>query len=64
MSNKLLTMSDYYYLDSRLEDHTYQSFDDRVLESYVEDIDGGSNFADFCKEFFLLLDKEDYWQDN
>ena len=23
--------------------------DDRVLESYVEDIDGGDNFADYCE---------------
>lgn len=36
--------------------------DDRVWKSYVEDIDGGDNFADFCEEFFEMLDEEDYWE--
>lgn len=35
--------------------------DDRVLTSGVEDIDGGDNFADYCKEFFEMLDDEEYY---
>lgn len=36
--------------------------DDRAWKSYVEDIDGGDNFADFCEEFFEILDEEGYWE--
>jgi hypothetical protein len=39
-----------------------QCSDDRVWESNVEDIDGGDNFADFCEEFFEILDEEEYWE--
>lgn len=35
--------------------------DDRVWKSNVEDIDGGDNFADYCKEFFKMLDEEEYY---
>lgn len=39
----------------------YPSSDDRYLESYVEDIDGGDNFADYCEDIFELLEEEGYW---
>ena len=39
----------------------YPPYDDRVLESYVEDIEGGDNFADYCQDFFELLDEENYF---
>jgi hypothetical protein len=35
--------------------------DDRVWESYVEDIDGGDNFADYCQYIFGMLDEEEYF---
>lgn len=35
--------------------------DNRVLESYVEDIEGGDNFADYCEDFFELLEEEGYY---
>lgn len=35
--------------------------DDRVLTSNVEDIEDGDNFADYCEEFFELLDEEEYF---
>lgn len=35
--------------------------DDRVWESYVEDIDGGDNFADYCQYVFGMLDEEEYF---
>lgn len=39
----------------------YPPCDDRVWRSNVEDIDGGDNFADYCEEFFELLDEEEYY---
>lgn len=36
--------------------------DNRTWNSYVYDIYGGDNFADFCEEFFELLDAEEYWE--
>lgn len=35
--------------------------DDRHLESYIDDIEDGDNFADFCVEFFELLEEEGYF---
>ena len=35
--------------------------DDRVWKSYVEDIDGGDNFADYCQYIFGVLDEEEYF---
>ena len=40
----------------------YPPSDDRVLESYVEDIDGGDNFADYCEYIFELYEEEDYYE--
>lgn len=37
-------------------------FDSRTWESNIEDIEGGDNFADFCEEFFELLDEEEYFE--
>lgn len=59
----------YDFSDILGEQHTFelteQDFyaysDNRVLESYVEDIDGGDNFADYCEDFFELLEEEDYY---
>lgn len=39
----------------------YPPSDSRCLESYVEDIDNGDNFADYCEELFELLEEEGYW---
>lgn len=36
--------------------------DDRTWTSNVRDIVGGDNFADFCEEFFKLLDEEEYFE--
>ena len=35
--------------------------DNRVWESYVEDIDGGDNFADYCQYIFNALDEMEYF---
>jgi hypothetical protein len=37
-------------------------FDNRIWKSNVRDINGGDNFADFCKEFFEILDEEEYFE--
>lgn len=47
-----------YYLT---EADLYFSCDNRVLKSYVKDIYGGDNFADYCKDFFELLEEEGYY---
>ena len=44
------------------EQDFYTTSDNRYLESYVEDIDGGNNFADFCEYIFELLEEEGYYE--
>ena len=65
MTNKLLTKNDFHFLNNKYEDDiyqmVYQSTDNRVLKSYTRDIYDGDNFADFCEEFFELLEEEEYW---
>ena len=39
----------------------YPPTDNRVWKSYVKDIDGGDNFADYCEYIFELLEEEDYY---
>lgn len=39
----------------------YPIIDDRQLTSLVEDINGGDNFADYCKYIFDLLEEDGYW---
>ena len=43
------------------ESDFYPPSDDRDWKSYVYDIVGGDNFADYCEEFFELLDEENYY---
>lgn len=47
--------------DYLTEKDFYPPSDDRVFTSYVEDIDGGDNFADYCKDFFELYEEEEMW---
>lgn len=39
----------------------YPPSDNRFLKSYVNDIYGGDNFADYCSDFFKLCDEEYYY---
>lgn len=56
-------MNDDYTLDQRSDDRTWESSsDDRTWMSNVYNINGGDNFADFCEEFFEMLDENDYWE--
>lgn len=52
---------DRQYYKSMTEDNYYSPIDDRVLESYVEDINGGDNFADYCGYIFNVLEEEGYY---
>lgn len=40
------------------EESFYPPSDNRCLKSYVEDIDGGDNFADYCEYIFGILEEE------
>ena len=59
-----LRESDFYTTPDSRTEKPCGSYVDEVLKSYtsyVEDIDGGDNFSDYCKEFFKLLEEEGYW---
>ena len=43
------------------EQDFYPPSDDRVWISNVEDIEDGDNFADYCEEFFEMLDEEEFF---
>lgn len=47
--------------DYLTEEDFFPPSDNRYFQSYVIDINGGDNFADFCKEFFKLLNEEEYY---
>lgn len=47
--------------DCLTERDFYPPSDNRVFTSYVEDINGGDNFADYCKDFFELYEEEEMW---
>lgn len=40
----------------------YPPSDNRVWKSYVEDIEGGDNFVDYCEYIFDILDEEEYFE--
>lgn len=44
-----------------IEQDFYPPSDDRVLMSNIKDIKDGDNFADYCKDFFELLDEEEFF---
>ena len=48
-------------LNCLTEKSFYPASDDRFLESYVEDFEGGDNFAEYCECFFELLEEEGYY---
>lgn len=43
------------------EEDFYPPQDNRHWESYVEDIDGGDNFADYCGYIFKVYEEEGYY---
>lgn len=40
----------------------YPPPDNRVWKSYVEDINNGDNFADYCEYIFDILEEEEYFE--
>lgn len=48
----------HYYLTN---ESFYPPSDNRCLKSYVEDIHGGDNFADYCQYIFKVLEEEGYY---
>ena len=48
-------------IDYLTEEDFYPPSDNRCLESCVEDICGGDNFADYCEYIFELLEEEEYY---
>lgn len=62
--NGALNEQNFYTDDNRYyltEEDFCSMSDDRLWTSNVEDIDGGDNFADYCQEFFRMLDEEEYY---
>lgn len=57
----ILSELDEQYTDCLSEQDFYPPEDDREFKSYIRDIDGGDNFADYCKDMFDLLEEEGYW---
>ena len=55
----LLQEETYEYLT---EESFYPPSDNRVWQSYVEDIEGGDNFADYCEYIFNLLEEEEHYE--
>lgn len=47
------------YNDYITEEDFYPPSDNRYFKSYVEDINGGDNFADYCKYIFDLYEEEE-----
>lgn len=52
------------YLNSNCltERDFYPPTDDRVLESYIEDIEGGDNFADYAEYIYKIYEEEDWYE--
>ena len=55
-----MTKGDSYKLLTKID--FYPPSDNRTLKSNVVDIYGGDNFADYCNEFFTLLEEEEYYE--
>lgn len=44
------------------EESFYPPSDNRCLKSYIKDINGGDNFADYCEYIFELLEEEGHYE--
>ena len=44
------------------EEDFYPPSDDRIFKSNIEDIEDGDNFADYCIEFFKMLEEEGHYE--
>lgn len=44
------------------EESFYPPCDNRILKSFIEDIEGGDNFADYCEYIFEILEEEECYE--
>lgn len=47
--------------DYLTEESFYPPSDNRYVKSYINDINGGDNFADYCEYIFEILEEEEYY---
>lgn len=52
---------DMFYRELTEQDF-YPPADDRTWKSNIEDIDEENNFAQYCEEYFEILDEEGYFE--
>lgn len=57
--NDNLSKNDYFCLE---ESDFYPPSDNRVLKSYIIDIYGGDNFADYCEYIFEVYEEENCYE--
>ena len=60
--NEILNELNQQTFNCLTEENFYPPSDNRYLKSYVEDIDGGDNFADYCRYIFNVLEEEGYYE--
>lgn len=59
----MVSMKSKKYQDYILsEEDFYPPSDDRVLVSFIEDIEDGDNYADYCRDIFRLYEEEGYYE--
>jgi hypothetical protein len=61
---KELNEQDCHFKDTEpclTEQDFYPPSDNRVWKSNIKDVDNGDNFADYCVEFFEMLDEDEYY---
>lgn len=51
-----------YYNGCLTEADFYPPSDNRTLKSNVRNIAGGDNFADYCEQFFDMLEEDGYYE--
>ena len=51
-----------FYYNVLSEKDFYPPDDNRTLESYVKDIEGGDNFLDYTKYIFDIYEEEDWYE--
>ena len=60
----VFTDEDYVWINDNsclTERDFYPPLDNRNWKSNIDDINGGDNFADYCKYIFAILNNEEYW---
>lgn len=53
---------EFYLKNALTERDFYPPYDDRVLETYIDDIEGGDNFADYAEYIYRLYEDEEWYE--